>query len=69
MIGHSCKNMARLLFRRSAMRRVLFFSFHYPPDQSAGAVRTNALVHELVRQDLTSGHGVLQCPASLWCYG
>jgi hypothetical protein len=33
------------------MRRVLFFSFHYPPDQSAGAVRTSALVHELVRQD------------------
>lgn len=36
---------------RPAMRRVLFFSFHYPPDQSAGAVRTRALVHELVRQD------------------
>ena len=33
------------------MRRVLFFSFHYPPDQSAGAVRTSALVHELVAQD------------------
>ena len=32
------------------MRRVLFFSFHYPPDQSAGAVRTSALVHELVQQ-------------------
>lgn len=33
------------------MRRVLFFSFNYPPDQSAGAYRTSALVHELVRQD------------------
>ena len=33
------------------MRRVLFFSFHYPPDQSAGAVRTSALVHALVEQD------------------
>ncbi len=33
------------------MRRVLFFSFHYPPDQSAGAIRTSALVHELAKQD------------------
>lgn len=33
------------------LRRVLFFSFHYPPDQSAGAIRTSALVHELVKQD------------------
>lgn len=33
------------------MRLVLFFSFHYPPDQSAGAVRTGALVQELVKQD------------------
>lgn len=33
------------------MRRILFCSFHYPPDQSAGAFRTRALVHELVRQD------------------
>ena len=33
------------------MRRVLFFSFHFPPDQSAGAVRTSALVNELVQQD------------------
>lgn len=42
--------MLRLQPRHSAMRRVLFFSFHYPPDQSAGAVRTSALVHELVEQ-------------------
>ena len=33
------------------MRRILFFSFHYPPDQSAGALRSQALVHELHRQD------------------
>jgi hypothetical protein len=33
------------------MRRILFFSFHYPPDQSAGAVRTQALVKELTQQD------------------
>lgn len=33
------------------MRRILFFSFHYPPDQSAGAIRTRALVQEVVEQD------------------
>lgn len=43
--------MVRLRRRTSVMRRVLFFSFHYPPDQSAGAVRASALVHELVKQD------------------
>ncbi len=43
--------MVRLQPRNSMMRRILFFSFHYPPDQSAGAVRTSALVHELVEQD------------------
>ena len=43
--------MLRLQHRPSAIRRVLFFSFHYPPDQSAGAIRTNALVQELVQQD------------------
>jgi hypothetical protein len=32
-------------------RRLLFFSFHYPPDQSAGAIRTQALVQALVKQD------------------
>lgn len=35
-------------------RRVLFFSFHYPPDQSAGAVRTSALSDELAKQDSTA---------------
>ena len=45
--------MVRLQPRKSMMRRVLFFSFHYPPDQSAGAVRTRALVHEMVEQDLS----------------
>ena len=43
--------MIRFQLRRSEIRRVLFFSFHYPPDQSAGAVRTRALVHALVQQD------------------
>lgn len=43
--------MARLQPQQFAMRRVLFFSFHYPPDQSAGAVRTCALVDQLVQQD------------------
>jgi hypothetical protein len=33
------------------LRRVLFFSYHYPPDQSAGAVRTHALVRQLLQQD------------------
>ena len=45
--------MVRLQPRKSMMRRVLFFSFHYPPDQSAGAVRTSALVQEMVEQDLS----------------
>ncbi len=43
--------MSQLFRSRSTMRRILFFSFHYPPDQSAGAVRTRALVHELAQQD------------------
>lgn len=43
--------MVRLPLRHSAMRRILVFSFHYLPDQSAGAVRTSSLVHELVQQD------------------
>ena len=45
--------MVRLQPRKSMMRRVLFFSFHYPPDQSAGAVRTIAIVHEMVEKDLS----------------
>ena len=43
--------MAQPSRSRPLMRRILFFSFHYPPDQSAGAVRTRALVKELVGQD------------------
>jgi hypothetical protein len=43
--------MFRWQYHHSAMRRILFFSFHYPPDQSAGAVRTDALVREIVQQD------------------
>lgn len=43
--------MAQLSCSRPLMRRILFFSFHYPPDQSAGAVRTRALVQELVEED------------------
>lgn len=37
--------------KRPERRKILFFSFHYPPDQSAGAIRTRALVHELIRQN------------------
>jgi hypothetical protein len=36
---------------RPQRRRLLFFSFHYPPDQSAGAIRTRDLVQALVKQD------------------
>ena len=43
--------MFRIKSRNSSMRRVLLFSFHYPPDQSAGAVRSSALVKALVKQD------------------
>jgi hypothetical protein len=47
----SLSSMFRRLSRQSPTRRILFFSFHYPPDQSAGAVRTSAIVHELVQHD------------------
>lgn len=44
-------SFGRSRFYFFVMRRILFFSFHYPPDQSAGALRTSALVHALVQQD------------------
>ena len=50
MIGPSVEPV-RPQTLRLATRSVLFFSFHYPPDQSAGAVRTSALVHQIVRLD------------------
>ena len=35
------------------MQRLAFFSFHYPPDQSAGAFRSYSLVDQLVKKDPT----------------
>ena len=32
-------------------KRIVFLSYHYPPDQSAGSVRSNFLVNELVKND------------------
>lgn len=42
--------MAKQRQARPRLQRVLFFSYHYPPDQSAGALRTHALVHQLAVQ-------------------
>ena len=35
------------------MKKIIFFSFHYPPDLSAGAIRTEAIVKEILKQNKT----------------
>ncbi len=34
----------------SKIKKIIFFSFHYPPDLSAGAIRTESIVKELLKQ-------------------
>ncbi len=36
---------------RSSKQRLLFFSYHYPPDQSAGSVRSRDLVEAIAQED------------------
>ena len=33
-----------------AEKKILFLSFHYPPDQSAGATRSSLIINELINQ-------------------